>query len=185
MLSKKILVSSLLASCLAFSVNIHAGTKFIKTTDGADFTEELKAQPKAFGDTKKKDNVMTEAEKVFLETGKNIYVGDAAAEKRGKKRFGYWSCTQCHGPTAKGQVGPGLVGPTFRYTKDITNQGMFETIWYGTNGGMGGKGYGVMAPEDGMTVDELLKTIAWVRTNGSQGVTGNEDQYMKKYLKNE
>ena len=88
MLSKKILVSSLLASCLAFSVNIHAGAKFIKTTDGADFTEELKAQPKAFGDTKKKDNVMTEAEKVFLERGKNIYVGDAAAEKRGKKRFG-------------------------------------------------------------------------------------------------
>ena len=36
-----------------------------------------------------------------------------------------------------------------------------------------------------MTVDELLKTIAWVRTNGSQGVTGNEDEYMKKYLKNE
>ncbi len=96
-------------------------------------------------------------------------------KKRGKKRFGYWSCTQCHGPTAKGQVGPGLVGPTFRYPKDITNKGMFETVWFGTNGGMGGKGYGVMAPEDGMTVDELLKTIAWVRTNGSQGVTGNEN----------
>jgi len=25
-----------------------------------------------------------------------------------------------------------------------------------------------------MTVDELLKTIAWIRTNGSDGVTGNE-----------
>jgi cytochrome c-L len=82
-------------------------------------------------------------------------------------------------------VGPGLVGPTFRYPKDITNQGMFETIWYGTNGGMGGKGYGVMAPDDGMTVDELLKTIAWVRTNGSQGVTGNEEDNMKKFLKND
>ncbi len=23
-------------------------------------------------------------------------------------------------------------------------------------------------------LDELLKTIAWVRTNGNQGVTGNE-----------
>ena len=84
MLSKKVFVSSLLASCLAFSAN--AGVKLTKTTDGNDFTEELKGLAKAFGDTKKKDNVMTEAEKVFLETGKNIYVGDAAAEKRGKKK---------------------------------------------------------------------------------------------------
>ena len=108
-------------------------------------------------------------------TGKNIYVGDAEAEKRGKKRFGYWSCTQCHGPTAKGQVGPGLVGPTFKYPKNATNKGMIETIWFGTDGGMGGKGYGVMAADDGMTLDELLKTIAWVRTNGSKGLTGNEN----------
>jgi hypothetical protein len=36
-----------------------------------------------------------------------------------------------------------------------------------------------------MTVDELLKTIAWVRTNGSQGVTGNEEDNMKKFLKND
>ena len=121
MFSKKVLVSTLLAACLACSAN--AGVKFTKTTDGTDFTEKLMATKGAFGDTKKKDNVMTEAEKVFLETGKNIYVGDAAAEKRGKKRFGYWSCTQCHGPTAKGQVGPGLVGPTFRYPKDATNKG--------------------------------------------------------------
>ena len=85
MLLKKVLVSSLLASCLAFSAN--AGVKLTKTTDGNDFTEELKGLAKAFGDTKKKDNVMTEAEKVFLETGKNIYVGDAAAEKRGKKKI--------------------------------------------------------------------------------------------------
>ena len=180
MLLKKVLVTSLLASSLIRYVQ--AGTKFTKTTDGNDFTEELKATAKAFGDTKKKDNVMTEAEKEFLATGKNIYVGDAAAEKRGGKRFGYWSCTQCHGKTAKGQVGPGLVGPTFRYPKDITNQGMFETIWYGTNGGMGGKGFGVMTADDGMTVDELLKTIAWIRTNGSKGVTGNEDEYMTKFL---
>jgi cytochrome c-L len=30
-----------------------------------------------------------------------------------------------------------------------------------------------MAADDGMTLDELLKTIAWVRTNG-KGLTGNE-----------
>jgi hypothetical protein len=45
MLSKKVLVSSLLASCLAFSAN--AGVKLTKTTDGNDFTEELKGLAKS------------------------------------------------------------------------------------------------------------------------------------------
>jgi cytochrome c-L len=54
---------------------------------------------------------------------------------------------------------------------------MFETIWAGTNGGMGAKGIGLMDatdPKNGVTVDELLKVIAWIRTQGSGGVTGNE-----------
>ena len=171
MLARKILVSTLLASLIGFTGVANAKIKLIKTTDGSEIAL---TDPKSFGDTIKKDNVKTAAEIEFLKTGKNIYVGDAKAEKRGKKRFGYWSCTQCHGPTAKGQVGPGLVGPTFRYPKNATNKGMIETLWYGTNGGMGGKGYGVMAADDGMTLDELLKTIAWVRTNG-KGITGNEN----------
>jgi len=116
----------------------------------------------------------TDAAKEFLSTGKNSYVGNEEAEARGKKIFGLYSCTQCHGPTAQGQVGPGLVGPTFKYPKNATNKGMFETIWNGTNGGMGGKGIGVMSPTDGMSPDEILKVIAWVRTQGSEGVTGNE-----------
>lgn len=116
----------------------------------------------------------TPAAKEFLATGKNPYVGDEEATARGKKIFGLYSCTQCHGPTAQGQVGPGLVGPTFKYPKNATNKGMFETIWNGTNGGMGGKGKGIMTPTDGMTPDEVLKVIAWVRTQGSEGLTGNE-----------
>jgi cytochrome c-L len=54
---------------------------------------------------------------------------------------------------------------------------MFETIWHGTNNGMGGKGIGIMDPTDpknGITPDEALKVIAWIRTKGDQGVTGNE-----------
>jgi cytochrome c-L len=38
---------------------------------------------------------------------------------------------------------------------------------------MGAKGFGLMAPDDGVTVDELLKIIAFVRSNG-KGLTGNE-----------
>ncbi len=116
----------------------------------------------------------TPAAKEFLATGKNPYVTDQEAIERGKKIFGLYSCTQCHGPTAQGQVGPGLVGPTFKYPKNATNKGMFETIWHGTNGGMGGKGKGIMTPTDGMTPDEVLKVIAWIRTQGSEGLTGNE-----------
>lgn len=117
----------------------------------------------------------TPAAKEFLATGKNPYIGKEEEIAKGKKLFGLYSCTQCHGPEAAGQVGPGLIGPTFKYPKDATNKGMFETIWHGTNGGMGGKGKGIMDPTDasnGLSPDETLKVIAWIRSHG--GVTGNE-----------
>lgn len=118
----------------------------------------------------------TPAAKEFLATGKNTYVGNAEAIEKGKKVFQLYSCTQCHGAQAQGQVGPGLTGPNFRYAKDATNKGMFETIWHGTNGGMGAKGVGLMDPTDpknGITPDELLKIQAWIRSM-SNGLTGNE-----------
>ena len=117
----------------------------------------------------------TPAAKEFMTTGKNSYVGNAEAVEKGKKLFQLYSCTQCHGPEAKGQVGPGLIGPDFKYPKDATNKGMFETIWHGTNGGMGAKGKGLMDPSDpanGLSVDDTLKIIAWIRSHGS--ATGNE-----------
>lgn len=118
----------------------------------------------------------TPAAKEFLATGKNPYIGNEEAIARGQKVFQLYSCTQCHGPEAKGQVGPGLIGPDFKYPKNATNKGMFETIWHGTNGGMGGKGIGIMDPTDpknGISPDEMLKVIAWIRSV-SVGITGNE-----------
>ena len=117
----------------------------------------------------------TPAAKEFLSTGKNTYIGNAEAIAKGKKVYQLYSCAQCHGPEAKGQVGPGIVGPDYKYPKDATNKGMFETVWHGTNGGMGAKGIGLMDPSDpknGITPDELLKVIAWVRSMSK--VTGNE-----------
>ena len=136
--------------------------KFVTTQDGSPLTIDAAL-------------FNTPAAKEFLATGKNKYIGDAEAIKKGKKIFGLYSCTQCHGPEAAGQVGPGLVGPTFKYPKDATNKGMFETMWHGTNGGMGAKGKGLMDPTDpanGITPDEALNVIAWIRSHG--GVTGNE-----------
>jgi len=120
------------------------------------------------------DQFDTPQAKEFLATGKNPYIGDDAAIKRGNKIFQLYSCTQCHGADAQGQVGPSLHGPDFHYAKDATNKGMFETIWHGTNGGMGAKGKGLMDPSDpdnGLSPDEVLKVIAWVRSKGS--ITGN------------
>ena len=117
----------------------------------------------------------TPESKEFMTTGKNPYVGNADAIAKGKKVFQLYSCTQCHGPEAKGQVGPNLTGPDYHYPKNATNKGMFETVWHGTNGGMGAKGIGLMDPTDpknGITPDELLKIIAWVRSMSK--VTGNE-----------
>lgn len=116
----------------------------------------------------------TPAAKEFITTGKNPYIGVAAEIQAGKKIFSLYSCVACHGGSAEGAVGPSLHGPNFKYAKNATNKGMFETIWHGTNGGMGAKGFGLMQadPPDGLTVDQTLKVIAWIRSNSA--ITGNE-----------
>jgi cytochrome c-L len=116
----------------------------------------------------------TPAAKEFIATGKNPYIGVEAEIQAGKKKFNLYSCVACHGGHGEGAVAPGLQGPNFKYAKNATNKGMFETIWHGTNGGMGAKGFGLMQadPPDGLTVDETLKVIAWIRSNST--ITGNE-----------
>lgn len=156
------LKSTLLVSMLALgvtSLNVYADINLVTTQDGS----ALPVKKEAFD---------TPAAKEFLATGKNPYVGNEDAIKVGKKKFNLYSCQACHGGKAEGAVGPSLQGPTYRYAKDATNKGMFETIWHGTNGGMGAKGFDLMAPGDGLTVDELLKVIAFIRSNSK--ITGNE-----------
>lgn len=158
----KLIVSSLLAFAMTSAGTSFADISFTKTTDDSI----LKIDSALFD---------TPAAKDFLATGKNSYVGNVEAIAKGKKIFQMYSCTQCHGPEAKGQVGPGLVGPTFKYVKDATNKGMFETLWAGTSGGMGAKGLGLMDqtdPANGLRPDEILKVISWIRNQGS--ITGNE-----------
>ena len=136
---------------------------FVKTQDGSPL--EIKAE--LFDTAQAKE---------FSTTGKNPYIGNADAIAQGKKLFQMYSCTQCHGGDAGGQTGPSLHGPDFRYAKDATNKGMFETIWHGTNGGMGAKGRGLMDPADpsnGLKPDEVLQIQAWIRSH-SDKLTGNE-----------
>jgi len=136
---------------------------FVKTQDGSPL--EIKAE--LFDTAQAKE---------FSTTGKNPYIGTKDAIAQGKKLFQMYSCTQCHGGDAGGQTGPSLHGPDFRYAKDATNKGMFETIWHGTNGGMGAKGKGLMDPTDpsnGLNPDEILQIQAWIRSHNDK-LTGNE-----------
>lgn len=155
---------SLMTACSGGSSgSTESMVNFVTTQDGAPL--EIKA-----------DLFDTPVAKAFMTTGKNNYIGNADAIAAGKKLFQMYSCTQCHGGDAGGQTGPSLHGPNFNYAKNATNKGMFETVWHGTNGGMGAKGKGLMDPTDpsnGLTPDELLKIQAWIRSH-NDSLTGNE-----------
>jgi len=111
----------------------------------------------------------TEQSKKFYSSGQNPYNGNAEAIASGKKLYQSYSCAQCHGGQAQGQTAGGLTGPRFNHSKSATDKGMFEIIWAGTNGGMSGKGKGVMDPanhSNGLSPDETLKVMAWIRSQG-------------------
>lgn len=140
------------------------------------FSSSVSLADQSFIDTKtgqamKIDSALftTEQSKKFLSTGENPYNGNAEAIASGKKHYQTYSCAQCHGAQAQGQTAAGLIGPKFNHSKSATDKGMFEIIWAGTNGGMSAKGQGVMDPtnkSNGLSPDEILKLIAWVRSQG-------------------
>lgn len=112
----------------------------------------------------------TEQSKKFLKTGENPYNGNAGAIASGKKQYQMYSCAQCHGAQAQGQTASGLTGPRYNHSKSATDKGMFEIIWAGTNGGMSGKGKGVMDPgnsSNGLSPDETLMLMAWIRSQSA------------------
>ncbi|MGR7996692.1 MULTISPECIES: cytochrome c(L), periplasmic [unclassified Xanthobacter] len=97
----------------------------------------------------------TEAVKVFLATGKNIYLENATCLPKGKDLF-LSMCSGCHGHYGEGKIGPGLNDAYWTYPKNMTDQGLFETIFGGANGQMGPM-YGAL------TMDDMLLVMAWVR----------------------
>lgn len=111
----------------------------------------------------------SEQAKKFVRTGQNPYIGNSQAIQQGQKLYHLYSCGQCHGHQAQGQTAKGLTGPRYNYAKSATDKGMFEIIHAGTNGGMSPKGRGLMDPTDpsnGLSPDEILKVIAWIRSQG-------------------
>lgn len=120
--------------------------------------------------------------KEFLATCNNPYTkafaADAeAAKKLGRKVFTYNGCSGCHGgklegimaPSLRKDGGQGSHDTQWAYAKNATDKGMFETIAGGTPGVSGG----VMQAwhkdieghvSDGLSTDEILKVIAYIRT---------------------
>lgn len=130
----------------------------VKFTDSRGGT--LKIKPEYFD---------TPQAKQFMSSGKNPYISDPKAIANGKRIYHLYSCNQCHGSNAQGQTAHGLTGPRYNHPRSAEDKGMFEIIWAGTDGGMSAKGKGLMDPNDlnnGMTPDEILQVIAWIRSQG-------------------
>jgi cytochrome c-L len=107
--------------------------------------------------------------KQFLETCINPYtkqfVADPEKAKAGKKLFGYYSCTQCHGGNAGGQTGPSIIDDTWQYAKHQYDKGMFETIAGGSDAGMPTWHQQVAENPDLLSTDDILKIIGWLRAS--------------------
>lgn len=107
--------------------------------------------------------------KEFLETCKNPYtkrfVADPELAKKGKKKFGLYSCTQCHGGDGQGQTGPAVIDDLWQYSKHTTDKGLFETIAGGSDLGMPAWHQQLNGNPDSPSTDEILMIIGWIRAN--------------------
>lgn len=103
----------------------------------------------------------TAAVKKFLETGDNLYNGNKLCLPSGEQLY-LSSCSGCHGHVAEGKVGPGLNDNYWTYPKNKSDKGLFETIYGGANSMMG--------PHNDLQLDEILRTMAWIRHLYKDGV---------------
>jgi len=103
------------------------------------------------------NEVETEAVKSFKETGKNPYVGDEQALAEGKKLYQV-NCQACHLTDGSGRIGPTLIADSWKYERAASDVGMFEILYGGASGAM------QSFARRGMTQDQMLKTIAYVRS---------------------
>jgi len=101
----------------------------------------------------------TPALRPFKETGKNPYNKEPHAIEAGFKLARAVACTHCHAGDLSGLIGPSLATGNWRYPKNGTDKGMFQTLYFGTGGGMAAWG-----KIGSLTADEILKVMAFVRS---------------------
>lgn len=163
------------------SVETAVGCNLVSTIDGSPLNIKVAA-----GDS--------DAAKEFLKTCKNPYNEIFASDpeklkKLGKRAYNYNNCTGCHGGKLEGVMAPGLKKQPeggqsiwdnqWVYPQNATDKGMFETIAGGTPGksekGTMFKWHKQLPGHtgDGLTTDEILQAIAYIRTKyeGTDGKT--------------
>ena len=99
----------------------------------------------------------TDAVHEFVATGKNVYHSNAEALAEGKELYAR-HCQTCHLPDGSGRIGSSLITDDWKYKRVASDVGMFEVIYAGTTGAM------QSFFRRGVTQDETLKIIAYVRT---------------------
>jgi cytochrome c-L len=153
-------VTMLTLAGLALPLQASAACKLVSTKDGSPLNIKSVAED-------------TPEAKSFLETCVNpytkIFAEDKEKAKLGKKRFGYYSCTQCHGPNGDGQVAVPITDDRWQYDKHITDKGMFETIAGGSNGGMFAWHKQVSGNPELVPTDDILKIIGFLRSQYKGG----------------
>ncbi|MCG8380444.1 MAG: cytochrome c(L), periplasmic [Proteobacteria bacterium] len=98
----------------------------------------------------------TEELKHFFNTGENLYHENKEAITQGGDMY-LTACSGCHGHHAEGKLGPALGDDYWTYPKNATDKGLFETMYGGATAMMG--------PQyKQLTLDEMLKVIAWIRS---------------------
>jgi cytochrome c-L len=103
------------------------------------------------------NEVETEAVKTVKATGANPYHDQPTALEEGKKLY-ETHCQRCHLKDGTGAMGPSLVDDVVSRERADTDVGMFEIIYGGAAGAM------QSFARRGMTQDEMLKIIAYVRS---------------------
>jgi cytochrome c-L len=98
----------------------------------------------------------TDAVKEFKKTGQNPYNGDQEAIADGKKLYVTF-CQMCHLPDGSGRMGPSLIDGQHVHERITTDVGLFEVTYGGASGAM-------QPFSKRMTQDQILKTMAYLRT---------------------
>ena len=118
-----------------------------------EFRGTISGDPLDFNDGKGPD---TPAVKKFKITGRNPYNDDKEVINRGYTIFAT-ACSGCHGHLAEGKLGPALADDYWTYPNNVTDKGLFETLY--------GGGQGMMGPQRGLiSQDEMLQVMSWVRS---------------------
>ena len=167
-LKSTLLVSVLALTGLTLSLQANAACNLVSTKDGSPLVIKAVATD-------------TPEAKQFLETCVNpytkMYMADKEAVKKGKREYNYNNCTGCHGGKLEGIMAPslskhggtGAYDTKWVYAKNATDKGMFESIAGGTPGTSGGAMFiwHNQLPDhtgDGLTTDQILKAVAYIRT---------------------